>query len=90
MMSFELAAVKMGIGGMEAKREMILRDAAKYEARANEEGYKFAPVCRLWEEINVVMGWTDTTRCKQTVENMAAKGIIELSKSGKGYRLLNK
>lgn len=90
MMSYELMNVKMGLGGMEAKREMILRDAAKYEARANEEGYKFAPVCRLWEEINVVMGWTDTERCKITVKNMVEKGIIELSKNGKGYRMLNK
>ena len=82
--SYELMNAWMG--GMDAKRALILKNAAKLEAAANENGSAYAPVCKLLLEIITIMQF-DTEKGKRTIENMASKGIITISKSGKGFKL---
>ena len=76
---------------MEQKRAAIMQQAETLFSAAKSFGHEWAVLGTLKIEITRIMKWYNTPELTlKTVENMAAKGIIEISKTGKGFKLLSK
>ena len=73
---------------METKRAMILKACNVI----TDDGMNYGSLARLKMNILEIMRWTNDSAKKTnlTVANMVEKGIIEISASGKGFKMLTK